>query len=64
EGRVQGRHEGEVRLLAKQLSRRFGVLPEWVGERLAQASEDELQVWAEAVLDAPTLAAVFGEASH
>ncbi len=64
EGRVEGRHEGEVRLLAKQLSRRFGVLPEWVGERLAQASEDELQVWAEAVLDAPTLAAVFGEASH
>ncbi|HND40631.1 DUF4351 domain-containing protein, partial [Accumulibacter sp.] len=61
EGRMAGRHEGESLLLVKQLTCRFGPLPAWVGERLAQASEDELQAWGEALLSAPTLAAVFGD---
>ena len=64
QGRVQGRHEGEVRLLARLLRRRFDPLPASVAERLLQASEDELQAWGEAVLNAPTLAAVFDEVRH
>ena len=61
QGRVEGRHEGEAHLLARLLAQRFGPLPEWVDQRLKQASEDELSSWGEAVLSAPTLAAVFGE---
>jgi len=56
----KGRQEGEARVLGRQLVRRFGVLPAWVESRLAGASEAELEVWAEAVLDAGTLAEVFG----
>jgi len=59
EGRAEGRVEGEYRLLRRQLERRFGVLPEWVTERLIHATEEELEAWGEAVLTAPTLDEVF-----
>ena len=61
EGLHEGRLEGEARTLVRQLTRRFGELPGWVGERLAQASEAELERWLDAVLDAPSLAQVFAE---
>lgn len=60
-GRMEGRMEGEARLLARLLSRRFGELPAWVGLRLNSASETELAVWSEAVLDAKALDEVFAE---
>ena len=47
------------RVLQRQLIRRFGDLPEWVVSRLAQADLEELEVWAERVLDAGTLEDVF-----
>ena len=59
EGRVQGRVEGESRLLRRLLERRFGVLPSWATEQLANASEEQLEAWGEAILTAPTLEAVF-----
>ena len=59
EGRVQGRVEGESRLLRRLLERRFGVLPSWATEQLANASEQQLEAWGEAILTAPTLEAVF-----
>ncbi len=58
DGRIEGRVEGESRLLRRQLERRFGVLPEWALERLESATEDELEVWSDAVLTASTLEAV------
>jgi predicted transposase YdaD len=59
EGRVEGRVEGRARTLLRQLQRRFGPLPPELEPRLLAASEAELERWAVAVLEAPTLAAVF-----
>lgn len=58
-GVEKGRVEGESRLLRRLLERRFGVLPLWVSEQLANASEQQLEAWGEAILTAPTLEAVF-----
>ena len=58
-GRVEGRLEGESKLLKKLLERRFGALPAWATEKLSNASEPALDAWGEAVLTAPTLDAVF-----
>ena len=64
-GRVEGRVEGESRLLRKQLERRFGALPTWATDKLNSAAEQDLESWGEAVLTAPTLDAVFeNDATH
>jgi hypothetical protein len=60
QGIAQGRHQGEANLLRRQLLRRFGPLPSWVDQRLEQASEAELGVWGERVLDAERLEDIFG----
>ena len=58
-GVEKGRVEGQSRLLGRLLERRFGVLPSWATEQLANASEQQLEAWGEAILTAPTLEAVF-----
>lgn len=60
-GEEKGLLEGEARMLGRQLTRRFGELPVWVEQRLSEATEAQLAVWSEAVLDAQSLAAVFAE---
>ena len=59
QGIEQGRVEGERAVLARQLRRRFGGLPPAAAERLRQAAETDLEVWADNVLDAETLDDVF-----
>jgi hypothetical protein len=59
EGRQEGRQEGEALLLQKQLTHRFGPLPTWVEQRLHQANTQELELWAERVLEAGTLQGIF-----
>lgn len=54
-----GRLEGERVLLQKQLERRFGALPPWVSERLAQATPEQLEAWGLDLLDAADLGALF-----
>jgi hypothetical protein len=53
--------QGEAALLQKQLARRFGALPAWVPERLAQASPAQLERWGLEVLDAANLDDVFAD---
>ncbi|MDR2452489.1 MAG: DUF4351 domain-containing protein [Candidatus Accumulibacter sp.] len=48
------------RFLARQLSRRYGPLPEWARERLRRADAAQREAWADAVLDAASLAEVVG----
>ncbi len=59
QGLKEGRQEGEAKLLRKLLVRRFGVLPGWVDERLAQAGETDLETWVDRAFDAQALDDVF-----
>jgi hypothetical protein len=58
-GLEKGRVEGESKLLKRLLERRFGTLPTLASDKLNSAAEQDLESWAEAVLTAPTLDAVF-----
>ncbi|MEZ6189587.1 MAG: Rpn family recombination-promoting nuclease/putative transposase [Planctomycetota bacterium] len=64
-GREQGRDqcllEGERNVLRLQLRKQFGLeaLPEEVEQRIKLATAAQLDVWAERVLDAATLAGIF-----
>jgi len=59
----QGMQRGEAKLLRRQLTRRFGLLPSWVDQRLEQAGEAELEAWADRVLECGSLEEVFGGAA-
>ncbi len=54
-GIERGRSEALAELLLRQLSLRFGDVPDAVRERVRSASAAELEAWAEAVLAAPSL---------
>ena len=51
----EGIDQGEARLLAKQLTKRFGPLPTWAEEKLFQAHHEQLEAWAEGIFDIETL---------
>ena len=61
EGRDQGRQTGRCEMLLRQLSIRFGVLPEQMKSRLQQANLEQLDDWAIRLLDASSLRDVFGD---
>ena len=61
EGREKGVREGEARLLARQLTIRFGKLPAEVRGRLQKARSKDLMRWAERCLTAGSLEDVFGD---
>jgi len=58
-GMRQGLRQGQRRLLLKLLRQRFGEPPAWVEERLAAATPEQLDLWGERLLEAPTLEALF-----
>ena len=58
-GKAEGKTEGRVATLEKLLSLKFGSLSDSTRQRLAQASEAELEHWTERILSAATLTAVF-----
>ena len=55
----EGKALGEVRMLTRQLTRRFGPLPAEVTARMEVADTDALEAWADRLLDARTLDEVF-----
>jgi predicted transposase/invertase (TIGR01784 family) len=55
----EGTLKGETQLLSRQINKRFGPLPPWVQQNLAQADIAQLELWGERILDAQTLADVF-----
>jgi hypothetical protein len=57
----RGRLEGGAALLQRQLERKFGPLPDQLKDRLAGATEEQLDRWAERILIADSLEAVFSE---
>ena len=50
---------GEAKLLHRQLQLRFGTLPPWAEEKLAQASGAQLEQWGAKILNAVSLDEVF-----
>ena len=59
EGREEGVREGEARMLHRQLRRRFGELPSWVTARLRDAEPEQLERWAERLLEVESLESLF-----
>jgi predicted transposase/invertase (TIGR01784 family) len=57
----KGRAQGQITLLVKQLTRKFGDLPAEYRARLEAATTDLLEHYAERLLGAVTLAAVFAD---
>jgi predicted transposase YdaD len=57
--RDEGRNEGQQELLLRQLTRRFGTLPEAITARVASAGHEELMRWFDRSLDAASLDDVF-----
>jgi hypothetical protein len=55
----QGEQRGQVKVLRKQLERRFGPLSASWSERLESGSDEDMDRWAERILDAQTLDEVF-----
>ncbi len=59
QGIERGILQGEASVLERQLRRRFQQLPPWVEQRLQGASREELERWADRVIDAAALEEVF-----
>ncbi len=59
QGMQQGKLEGETMVLERLLTKRFGPLSDETCARLRTATQSQLEQWADRILDAPTLAAVF-----
>jgi len=60
EGELKGKEKGRRELLKRQICLKFGSLTKAVEERLDQAENTELDLFAERVLTATTLEQVFG----
>lgn len=58
EARLEARLEGGIRVLQRQLTRRFGPLPSEVITRISGASFEEVETWCDRLLDATSLAEV------
>jgi hypothetical protein len=54
-GLHEGKLEGELTVLRRQIEKRFGAMPSWAEERLAGRSTAELEELSMRVLDAPSM---------
>jgi flagellar biosynthesis/type III secretory pathway protein FliH len=54
-GMQQGMQQGEAKVLIRQLTKRFGELPEEISRKIETADADTLLQWSERVLTAKTL---------
>ena len=59
QGLLEGEAKGEAKVLTRQLIKRFGPLSTEASQRLQTATAEQLELWADRILDATTLAAVF-----
>jgi len=64
EGLVVGKAAGIAESLTRLLERRFGALPRSVRDRIVGARPEQVEIWLDAVLDAPDLEAVFTAVRH
>jgi hypothetical protein len=60
-GRDEGVAQGQRTTLIRQLTRRFGPLPQSVEARVAGAGAEDLERWLDRILDAASLDEVFAD---
>lgn len=61
EGRAEGKAEARVELLLRLITRRFGMPTDTTTTRVRSASPADLDRWTDRILDAATLADLFGD---
>jgi len=54
-GLQKGRQEGELRVLRRQIEKRFGAIPAWAVERLVGLSTTDLEELTERILEAASI---------
>ncbi|MBF0162340.1 MAG: DUF4351 domain-containing protein [Magnetococcales bacterium] len=54
-GEQSGEKKGKAEILTRLLQRRFGTLPPWVSQKIADADLSTLEAWSLRILDASTL---------
>ena len=59
EAMEEGKQQGAAEILSTLLTRKFGTLPDWSRDRMAQADETTLNTWAVRTLDAQRIEDVF-----
>lgn len=59
QGLEQGRKEGAVEILERQLAQRFGPLPKTARNKMAKASLEQLRIWSDRLSQAASLKQVF-----
>jgi hypothetical protein len=64
EGEARGEARGRSETLLRLLRRRYGTVPDAIIDRIHAAGNDDLDQWTDAVLDAPSLDAVFEPSKH
>ena len=58
-GEAKGLEKGKAETLLRLLQRRFGPVPRGLRDRIAVSDVEQIDAWLDAVLDAPSLSAVF-----
>lgn len=59
-GLAKGASKGKADLLKRQLTRRFGALPDWATTKIEAADAAQLENWAEAIFDAQSIEEILG----
>ncbi len=60
QGLQKGVQQGQAKALLRQMTSRFGILPTWVQQRIASATDTDLDGWLEAILNAESIEDMFG----
>jgi len=52
DGKTEGEADGKANTLKRQLTRRFGALPDWTLRRIESAPVAQLDLWLDGIFDA------------
>ena len=55
---------GANKILLRQIRHRFDSLPEWVQDKLSQSSMSQNKLWADRILDTPSLKVLFAQSGE
>lgn len=61
QGLQQGMHQGVESMLRKQIRMKYGAIPAWAEQQLAEASDAQLDEWVERILVSDSLEALLGK---